>query len=449
MSCLNTKKLCDNIDCKICYKKSFASIDYSINLKDKNINPINISKYSGKKYDFICPNCNHIFNIKISSISVGHRCLYCCKSSKVLCDDDKCINCFNKSFASSNKAELWDYDKNNTIPKKILNKTNKNYIFKCKTCLHNFEMSPQSLNNGQNCPYCAIPSKLLCKDENCISCFNRSFASHLMANKWSEKNKLKPREILLKTGDKYLFECDKCYHEFNSRIADLKGTTNNCQFCSKKILCENENCKLCFNNSFASHEKSKYWSDKNSIIPRMVFKNSNKKFIFKCNDCDNEFLKVLHSINLCDGWCAICKHKTEKILFEYLDKKYENKNIKSQFVINIDNNKFRYDFLIRNKNILIELDGNQHFMQISNWETPEYNLKNDLIKINYAIKNKYTIIHLLQTDVLKNINDWKNKLDNLIKEYNNPQVFIINNNINIYKKHIDKIIENNIIPVII
>ena len=111
MNCLNTKKLCDNIDCKICYEKSFASIDYSINLKDKNINPRNISKYSGKKYDFICPNCNHIFNIIISSISVGNRCLYCCKSSKVLCDDDTCMNCFNKSFASSNKAELWDYDK--------------------------------------------------------------------------------------------------------------------------------------------------------------------------------------------------------------------------------------------------------------------------------------------------------------------------------------------------
>lgn len=70
-------------------------------------------------------------------------------------------------------------------------------------------------------------------------------------------------------------------------------------------------------------------SEKNNITPRMVFKNSNKKIIFECDGCGNEFLKVLRSINLCDGWCAICKHKTEKILFEYLDKKYENKNIKS------------------------------------------------------------------------------------------------------------------------
>lgn len=61
-----------------------------------------------------------------------------------------------------------------------------------------------------------------------------------MANKWSEKNKLKPREILLKTGDKYLFNCGDCKHEFSSRIADLKETTNKCSFCAKKILCENE-----------------------------------------------------------------------------------------------------------------------------------------------------------------------------------------------------------------
>ena len=32
-----------------------------------------------------------------------------------------------------------------------------------------------------------------------------------------------------------------------------------------------------FEKSFASHEKAKYWSDKNEIKPEEVFKNSHKQ----------------------------------------------------------------------------------------------------------------------------------------------------------------------------
>jgi hypothetical protein len=54
-------------------------------------------------------------------------------------------------------------------------------------------------------------------------------------------------------------------------------------------LCENEDCQTCFEKSFASHEKSKYWSDKNGIVkPRQVFKSVNTKYWFDC-DCGHEF----------------------------------------------------------------------------------------------------------------------------------------------------------------
>ncbi len=131
MSCLNTKKLCDDIDCKICYNKSFASIDYSINLKDKNTNPRYITKYSNKKYEFNCQNCNHIFIGIISKITIGHNCQYCCIPSQKLCNDDNCKSCFNNSFASSDKVNLWDYEKNILKPRDIFKKTNKNCTFKC------------------------------------------------------------------------------------------------------------------------------------------------------------------------------------------------------------------------------------------------------------------------------------------------------------------------------
>ena len=40
--------------------------------------------------------------------------------------------------------------------------------------------------------------------------------------------------------------------------------------------------------SFASNEKAIYWSDKNEVKPRGVFKNSDKKYYFEC-DCGHSF----------------------------------------------------------------------------------------------------------------------------------------------------------------
>ena len=36
--------------------------------------------------------------------------------------------------------------------------------------------------------------------------------------------------------------------------------------CNSKRLCANKECQICFENSFASHEKSKYWSNKNGDV---------------------------------------------------------------------------------------------------------------------------------------------------------------------------------------
>ena len=49
--------------------------------------------------------------------------------------------------------------------------------------------------------------------------------------------------------------------------------------CNSKRLCANEECQTCFEKSFASHEKSEFWSEKNGDVkPRQVFKSANKKY---------------------------------------------------------------------------------------------------------------------------------------------------------------------------
>ena len=99
--CKYKKIFCGNEDCKKCFEKSFASVNFPLQWSHKNIlTPRKIEKYSNKKFLFNCLLCKHEIEISISNITrLGRTCVYC-KNQK-LCTNDDCDTCFQKSFFSS------------------------------------------------------------------------------------------------------------------------------------------------------------------------------------------------------------------------------------------------------------------------------------------------------------------------------------------------------------
>ena len=153
------------------------------------------------------------------------------------------------------------------------------------------------------CPYCSSPPKLLCNNDDCSQCFEKSFASHDKAKYWSSKNELKQRQVFKSSSNKYLFNCE-CGHE----ISITTGNVNSgfwCVYCANHKLCDLDNCNICFEKSFASHEKSKYWSIENKIEPRRLLKCSNNKYKFNCNKC-NHLIEISLSAITYDKWCQYC-----------------------------------------------------------------------------------------------------------------------------------------------
>ena len=258
----------------------------------------------------------------------------------------------------------------------------------------------------------------MCENKDCKDCFEKSFASHTKSNFWSNDNILKARQVFKNSNKKFLFNCDKCNHKLNMNISSINKSNNWCVFCANQKLCENENCKNCFEKSFITNPKSKFWSNKNILKPKDVFKSSDKKFIFDCNKCNNEFEISLDNITR-NRWCPFCKNKTEGILFTWLKKNY--KNIKHQVRFNWckDKRQLPFDFFLEDYNLFIELDGPQHFKQISNWKNPEETQKIDKFKMECALKNGYSLIRIKQDDVWNNKIDWKSILIKNIKKYDN------------------------------
>jgi hypothetical protein len=393
------------------FEKSFASHEMAKNWSTKNeLKSTDVFKFSGKKAIFNCDICNHEFHATISNISNGQWCGYC--NGDKLCNSDICSFCYNKSFASSIRSQYWS-TLNNTVPRSVMKYSHKKYIFNCNKCTHQFSISLDKIEHENAwCPYC---SNKLCNDNECSICFNNSFANHPRAKYWSIDNDITPRDVRRSSSKKYKFNCDACSHTF---IAPLNNVcrTSWCPYCcvNSTTICEDDSCNRCFNKSFASYPLIDRWSPNNILIPRQVFKKTDKKYLFICNNCNLEYSIRLLSMVYGSG-CSYCKNKTEKILYDWLIKEYNTiifqpkydwcKNPKTNRHLPFD---FEYN------NIIIELDGPQHFRQVSNWRSPEEQLELDKYKMQCAINNNKCIIRLLQINVLQNINNWTDKLKDSI-----------------------------------
>lgn len=356
-----------------------------------------------------------------------------CATNRKLCNDNDCVYCFNKSFASSKRVNSWS-DKNELKPRHVSKSSDKMIIFNCHECKHEFTIKLSKITNGKQwCQYCG--HKKLCDNEKCTTCFNFSFAS-IKKSKFISDKTINPRTLFKTSHKKYNFNCNNCNHTFDSNLYNITIGNNWCPFCSKTNgkLCDNE-CVRCFEKSFASNEKSQYWSDKNKLTARQVMKCSDKKYIFDCNFCNNEYKSNLNNI-INNRWCPCKKNKTETKLYNWLSNNYNHKII-TQHYININNKKYFYDFYIPDLNLIIELDGRQHFEQVKCWNSVDVTLKRDIIKMKYLKDNYINLIRVLQIDVWFGYNNWEKNLKNYIKVYDEHIIIYLDNKHNLYKKHKD------------
>lgn len=342
------------------------------------------------------------------------------------------------TFASHPKAKYWS-NKNTGKPEDYALNSHKKFWFDCDKCSHSFESSLLNINQSDNwCPYCY--NRKLCG--NCVSCYDKSFASHPKSKFWHSENSCEPKEVLKGSEKKFYFNCDKCPHKIYMSLKKVSANGRWCSYCGHQKLCENNDCKICYNNSFASIERSKYLNDK-TLNPRLLFKSTNKKCKFNCDKCSNIFETQLSDITK-GIWCPFCVNKTEDKLYNKLTNHY---NVKRQFkplwCKNPKTNKYLpYDFILEEYKIIIEQDGPQHFKQIGKWQSPELTKINDNYKMTCANENGYSVIRLLQKDIWHDRYNWLEELleniEKIVSENCVQNIYMCKNN---EYKDFDKIIE--------
>lgn len=135
---------------------------------------------------------------------------------------------------------------------------------------------------------------------------------------------------------------------------------------------------------------------------------------------------------------SVCFYKTEGKLKEWLHHQLPSKFINTQKtfddLISPKGRHYKFDFMV--DDIVIELDGGQHFIDVSNWTPCEITLNNDIIKTKYLLKNDYTLIRIYQPWVYDDSNKWDEQLRRMINrcmEHKKVGVHYIGDEI--YDKH--------------
>ena len=71
------------------------------------------------------------------------------------------------------------------MPLQITTNSGKKIWLKCNVCNNSFYIHPNNVQNGKWCPYCSMPPRKMCYQEECKRCTETSFVSCAFHINWS------------------------------------------------------------------------------------------------------------------------------------------------------------------------------------------------------------------------------------------------------------------------
>jgi hypothetical protein len=403
-----------------------------------------IPRQSGFEYNLRCPDCKHRYRRKIHGLN---ECKFCTNQER--CVDLTCEMCFNNSLAS----RVFDclgtfllytslrlkrqtlstivrmvmlFNRECAIPirtdiRRVAKSNTKTPLdFLCQSCWHVFKCSAARVDTLVYCPFCStIPKQLCPSTANCDKCFDKSFASHPRSMYWDSrpgKNQGKSPHDVFKSGvHRADFICDGCNHEFQSKCNSV-STGFWCPYCAGQKRCVDKECDMCANRKLSSHPAAKYWScdlNPSNITPDQIsLTNGRDKWWFNCeNGVHPPYQRDASHIrrNQMCSECS-CTHKTELMVCEELHNAeipYSREFAPQWCRTGVFNSFPRFDVCIDGKKLLIEIDGEQHFVEKWKFGCPIKRRRDDVWKMKQAVDNNFSGIRLYQPDVYANKIRWQ------------------------------------------
>ena len=242
----------------------------------------------------------------------------------------------------------------------------------------------------------------------CRSCRNKGENNPMFGKKWSDEMR-NERSIRYSGENNPMFGIsvyDKWVEKYGEDIAILKKN----EYLNKLRISNSGENNPMFGKSYYDKWVEKYGEDE-ANLRNLYKKDKNRKWLLNNLEHLNNMI-----INSHKG--KYKKTRIEKTIEKYLSER--NINFKYNFILD---NKYQFDFLIKDRNIIIETHGDYWHANPTIYsdtddskkklnERQRYKVNLDSEKLKYIKERNYKIIYLWETDI--NNNNYKK----ILKEWN-------------------------------
>lgn len=390
-----------------------------------------------KKIDYFCEYCKIYHNKEL-------RALFSCKN---LCK----INRDNSMQQKRRELERMERKQNALSEIPDIHKTTDNelkYEYKwetwdgrsdsyiditCKICRYEFRQSWRNhvgckSKSPQGCNKCSTKrtadSQRMTKDE--------------LQTRSDEKFGLGKFEIIddvINYDTKIRIFCKTCENIITQTPGNHLTSTYGCHNCSLSFKSKSkiDNHK----NEFMEkdiYDFENYPNFKNIDFSEFIYTKSREKGKCICYICKNPFYASPNSLKSKKIGCGCQNNKTENIIKSFLiDELCLDVECEQKFDWC---GNFRFDIHIPEKNVIIEVDGIQHFEEVEFFKslTLQERQRRDKYKMKKAMDNGIRFIRISQEDVYYNKIDWKNDIKKCLSSETRLQFISKNNDIYDYLK---------------
>ena len=409
--------------------------------KNGDLLPSQVSVSSGRDIWWLCEKtctngCVHEYKQRpAEKTGQKHGCPYC-THQKI------CIH-GSLAYMFPDISKEWHPTKNGDIKSETVSPgSHTKYWWMCSIgckngCVHEWQAEISNRTVAKSgCPYCISFTEKVCKCQSLGGLFPS------LLSEWDPTNEIDPYKIPPKSSKTAKWICKNtcsygciCNHSYKAVIHNRSNGTiiksNQCPRCMYNgILCKHTSVSSIplLLNEWHPTKNGNLKPDEVSIKTAMT------RIWWKCPiNSKHEWETFLFSRVSMKTGCPSCVHKTEKLLLDFLNKHY---SILRNFKLDTCKNKTHlpYDFCIESIKTIIELDGSQHFIQVSNWNPP--NINRDIFKMQKAEEAGYKVIRIYQEDVYNNNEKWLEEV--LLPEIqsNNREHVFISLSDSLYDKHI-------------
>lgn len=290
---------------------------------------------------------------------------------------------------------IWDFVENNKLGFDIYKMTKgstKEPYWYCEKCDESYDNYVHKKVADRGCPYCA---GYRVGKSNSLATIHPE-----IINEWHPtlNGDRTPYNYTYGSGEIIWWQCSSDNNHIWDTSINNRHNGTGCPYCNKN----NPKTLKGYNDLWTTHPHvAKLLIDK-EIGYKFSYGNSHMKVKWKCESCTHINTNTINEIcnNLKCKKCSDTLSLGEKIIYSLLD----NKNIEFTHEVSFkwSNNK-RYDFYLSKHNTIIEVHGEQHYVQTNrkNTRTLEEEQDNDKHKYETAMQNgieNYIVIDARYSD---------------------------------------------------